>query len=59
MIVREISLIKLRKMFVFLLTNAFVFVIMLWQMIRDVAQLVARVLWEHDVAGSNPVIPTK
>ena len=22
------------------------------------AQLVARVLWEHDVAGSNPVIPT-
>ena len=25
---------------------------------RDVAQLVARVLWEHDVAGSNPVIPT-
>ena len=26
---------------------------------RDVAQLVARVLWEHDVAGSNPVIPTK
>ena len=28
-------------------------------MFRDVAQLVARVLWEHDVAGSNPVIPTK
>ena len=28
-------------------------------MLRDVAQLVARVLWEHDVAGSNPVIPTK
>ena len=27
--------------------------------LRDVAQLVARVLWEHDVAGSNPVIPTK
>ena len=26
--------------------------------LRDVAQLVARVLWEHDVAGSNPVIPT-
>ena len=26
---------------------------------RGVAQLVARVLWEHDVAGSNPVIPTK
>ena len=21
--------------------------------------MVARVLWEHDVAGSNPVIPTK
>ena len=26
---------------------------------RDVAQLVARLLWEQDVAGSNPVIPTK
>ena len=26
---------------------------------RDVAQLVARVVWDHDVAGSNPVIPTK
>ena len=25
---------------------------------RDVAQLVARLLWEQDVAGSNPVIPT-
>ena len=25
---------------------------------RDVAQLVARVVWDHDVAGSNPVIPT-
>ena len=24
---------------------------------RDVAQLVARVLWEHEVVGSNPVIP--
>ena len=59
MIVRKISIVKERKLFVFLLTNAFVFVIMLWQMIRDVAQLVARVLWEHDVAGSNPVIPTK
>ncbi len=23
------------------------------------AQLVARVLWEHDAAGSNPVTPTK
>ncbi len=26
---------------------------------RGVAQLVARVLWEHDAAGSNPVTPTK
>ena len=26
---------------------------------RDVAQMVARLLWEQDVAGSNPVIPTK
>ena len=26
--------------------------------LRDVAQLVARLLWEQDVAGSNPVIPT-
>ena len=25
---------------------------------RDVAQLVARSLWEREVAGSNPVIPT-
>ena len=25
---------------------------------RGVAQLVARLLWEQDVAGSNPVIPT-
>ncbi len=25
---------------------------------RDVAQLVARVLWEHDAAGSSPVIST-
>jgi hypothetical protein len=24
-----------------------------------VAQLVARVLWEHEAAGSSPVIPTK
>ena len=24
-----------------------------------VAQLVARLLWEQDVAGSNPVTPTK
>ncbi len=34
-------------------------VIRLKRYFRDVAQLVARVLWEHDVAGSNPVIPTK
>ena len=26
---------------------------------RGVAQLVARVLWEHDAAGSSPVTPTK
>lgn len=25
---------------------------------RNVAQLAARMLWEHNVAGSNPVIPT-
>ena len=25
---------------------------------RGVAQLVGRVLWEHDVAGSSPVTPT-
>ena len=25
--------------------------------IRDVAQLVGRVIWDHEVAGSNPVIP--
>ena len=28
-------------------------------MCRGVAQLVARVLWEHDAAGSSPVAPTK
>ena len=27
--------------------------------LRGVAQLVARVFWEHEVAGSNPVAPTK
>ena len=27
--------------------------------LRGVAQLVARVLWEHDAAGSNPVTPTR
>ena len=26
---------------------------------RDVAQLVARLVWDQDVAGSNPVIPIK
>ena len=25
---------------------------------RDVVQLVVCVLWEHEVAGSSPVIPT-
>lgn len=25
--------------------------------LRDVAQLVARLVWDQDVAGSNPVIP--
>ena len=25
---------------------------------RGVAQLVARVVWDHDAAGSNPVTPT-
>ena len=28
------------------------------QYFRGVAQLVARVLWEHDAAGSSPVTPT-
>ena len=27
--------------------------------LRDVAQLVARLVWDQDVAGSNPVIPNK
>ena len=26
--------------------------------LRDVAQLVARLVWDQDVAGSNPVCPT-
>ena len=25
---------------------------------RDVAQVVARVIWDHEAAGSSPVIPT-
>ena len=25
--------------------------------LRDIAQLVARLLWEQDVTGSNPAIP--
>ena len=27
--------------------------------IREVAQLVERVLWEHEAAGSSPVFPTR
>ena len=26
---------------------------------RDVAQVVARVIWDHEAAGSSPVIPTQ
>ena len=40
------------------MTNTHYFGIILL-VFRDVAQLVARLLWEQDVAGSNPVIPTK
>ena len=29
------------------------------QLFRGVAQLVARLLWEQDAAGSSPVTPTK
>ena len=29
-----------------------------WALYRDVAQLVARVIWDHEAAGSRPVIPT-
>ena len=27
-------------------------------MLRDVAQLVARMVWDHDAVGSNPIIST-
>ena len=39
-----------------LLRNFFIFDIIYFTL-RDVAQLVARLLWEQNVAGSNPVIP--
>ena len=46
-----------------ILTKHHLFVIiggaLIKQQKRDVAQLVARVLWEHDAAGSSPVISTK
>ena len=29
-----------------------------WALYRDVAQLVAHVIWDHEAAGSRPVIPT-
>lgn len=29
-----------------------------WALYRDVAQLVAHVIWDHGAAGSRPVIPT-
>ena len=29
-----------------------------WPLFRDVAQWLARLLWEQDVAGSTPAIPT-
>ena len=28
-----------------------------WALYRDVAQLVAHVIWDHGAAGSRPVIP--
>ena len=34
-------------------------IVQLNNLYRDVAQLVARLVWDQDVAGSNPVIPTK
>ena len=36
--------------------NRFYYILLKHQ--RDVAQLVARLVWDQDVAGSNPVIPT-
>ena len=40
------------------------FAIIVWQSRkpiahRDVAQLVARMVWDHDAVGSNPIISTK
>ena len=29
-----------------------------WTLYRDVAQLVARLIWDQEVVGSSPVIPT-
>ena len=26
---------------------------------RDIAQMVARVIWDHEVVGSNPTIPIR
>ena len=37
--------------------NRFYYILLKHQ--RDVAQLVARLVWDQDVAGSNPVIPIK
>lgn len=31
---------------------------LLMALYRDVAQLVAHVIWDHEAAGSRPVIPT-
>ena len=46
-----------------LLTNQKCFAIIVWQSRklithRDVAQLVARMVWDHDAVGSNPIIST-
>lgn len=32
--------------------------ILSWALYRDVAQLVARLIWDQEVVGSSPVIPT-